>query len=94
MKYADLLNSGVEGPIKIFSSQNSQTNSKVDFGGNSNHWLSNTNGQDSNGGYYDGDNKTWKSKGTVKDGNDTYTVYTYDNDSRYEVWIENGITII
>ncbi|MDO9665904.1 hypothetical protein [Glaesserella parasuis] len=97
IRYGDLKNSGLEGPVKIYKGLNVDNNDKVkvDLGNNNNDWLTGTNTNSSQWGDASASGTSWnKSKDAVTENGRTYDVYTINGDQKVQVWIENGILVI
>lgn len=99
IRYGDLKNSGLEGPVKIYKGLNVNNGNKVkvDLGNNNNDWLTDTNVSSSKLGYASGglSGASWnKSVSSVTENGIKYYVYTMNNDNKHAVWIQEGILVI
>ncbi|WP_173631967.1 hypothetical protein [Glaesserella parasuis] len=95
IRYGDLKNSGLEGPVKIYKGVNVNNGDKVkvDLGNNNNDWLTGTNTNSSQWG--DASGTSWnKSSSAVTENGIKYYVYTINNDDKHAVWIQDGILVI
>ncbi|MDO9781842.1 hypothetical protein Q7423_12155, partial [Glaesserella parasuis] len=99
IRYGDLKNSGLEGPVKIYKGLKVDNGDKVkvDLGNNNNDWLTDTSVSssklgDSSGGLSSG--TSWNKSSSVTENGRTYDVYTINGDQKVQVWIENGILVI
>ncbi|WP_273393486.1 Ig-like domain-containing protein [Actinobacillus porcinus] len=89
---------GLGTPLKV-SQADGKTGNRVDFGlagagdAESGQNQGGENGQ--NQKFADIGHKYWeKSQSSVTENGVTYDVYTYDNNSKIQVWVENGIEVI
>ncbi|MDG6856334.1 hypothetical protein [Glaesserella parasuis] len=97
IRYGDLKNSGLEGPVTIYKGLNVNNGDKVkvDLGNNNNDWLTGTNTNSSQWGDASASGASWnKSSSAVTKNGRTYDVYTINGDQKVQVWIENGILVI
>lgn len=99
IRYGDLKNSGLEGPVKIYKGLNVNNGNKVkvDLGNNNNDWLTDTNVSSSKLGDASGglSGASWnKSVSSVTENGIKYYVYTMNNDNKHAVWIQEGILVI
>lgn len=97
IRYGDLKNSGLEGPVTIYKGLNVNNGDKVkvDLGNNNNDWLTGTNTNSSQWGDASASGASWnKSSSAVTENGRTYDVYTINGDQKVQVWIENGILVI
>ncbi|MEE3696815.1 hypothetical protein V2H81_08265 [Glaesserella parasuis] len=99
IRYGDLKNSGLEGPVKIYKGLKVDNNDKVkvDLGNNNNDWLTGTNTNSSQWGDASGglSGASWnKSSSAVTENGIKYYVYTINNDDKHAVWIQDGILVI
>ncbi|MDP0312339.1 hypothetical protein Q7285_12135, partial [Glaesserella parasuis] len=99
IRYGDLKNSGLEGPVKIYKGLNVNNGDKVkvDLGNNNNDWLTGTSVSssklgDSSGGLSSG--TSWNKSSSVTENGIKYYVYTINNDDKHAVWIQDGILVI
>lgn len=86
---------GLGTPLKI-TQANGKTGNKVDFGlaDAGNHESGQNQGEGENKKYADIDHKYWAKSQSVTENGVNYDVYTYDNNSKIQVWVENGIEVI
>lgn len=88
---------GLGTPLKV-SQANGKTGNKVDFGlaGAGDRESGQNQGENGqNQKFADIGHKYWeKSQSSVTENGVTYDVYTYDNNSKIQVWVENGIEVI
>ncbi|MDG6359915.1 hypothetical protein [Glaesserella parasuis] len=99
IRYGDLKNSGLEGPVKIYKGLNVNNGNKVkvDLGNNNNDWLTDTNVSSSKLGDASGglSGASWnKSVSPVTENGIKYYVYTMNNDNKHAVWIQEGSHLI
>ncbi|MDO9765705.1 hypothetical protein Q7523_09465, partial [Glaesserella parasuis] len=95
IRYGDLKNSGLEGPVKIYKGLKVDNGDKVkvDLGNNNNDWLTGTDTSSSQWG--DASGTSWnKSRDAVTENGIKYYVYTINNDDKHAVWIQDGILVI
>ncbi|MCT8823672.1 hypothetical protein KZ326_04830 [Glaesserella parasuis] len=99
IRYGDLKNSGLEGPVKIYKGLKVDNGDKVkvDLGNNNNDWLTDTSVSssklgDSSGGLSSG--TSWNKSSSVTENGIKYYVYTINNDDKHAVWIQDGILVI
>lgn len=87
---------GLGTPLKVTQADN-KTGNKVDFGlaGSGDKESGQNQDNDGNKKYADVGHKYWeKSQSSVTENGVNYDVYTYDNNSKIQVWVENGIEVI
>ncbi|WP_237698362.1 Ig-like domain-containing protein [Actinobacillus minor] len=87
---------GLGTPLKVTQADGKNGN-KVDFGlaGAGDHESGQNQDQGGNKKYADIGQTYWeKSQSSVEENGVTYDVYTYDNNSKIQVWVENGIEVI
>lgn len=86
---------GLGTPLKI-TQANGKTGNRVDFGlaGEGNHESGQNQGDGENKKYADIDHKYWAKSQSVTENGVNYDVYTYDNNSKIQVWVENSIEVI
>ncbi|MDO9781676.1 hypothetical protein Q7533_10520, partial [Glaesserella parasuis] len=97
IRYGDLKNSGLEGPVKIYKGLNVNNGDKVkvDLSNNNNDWLTGTNTNSSQWGDSSASGTSWnKSSSAVTENGIKYYVYTINNDNKHAVWIQDGILVI
>ncbi|MDG6362506.1 hypothetical protein QAA58_11935, partial [Glaesserella parasuis] len=96
IRYGDLKNSGLEGPVKIYKGLNVNNGDKVkvDLGNNNNDWLTDTGVSSSKLGDASASGTSWNKSSAVTENGRTYDVYTINGDQKVQVWIENGILVI
>lgn len=86
---------GLGTPLKVTQADGKRDN-KVDFGlaDAGNHESGQNQGEGENKKYADIDHKYWAKSQSVTENGVNYDVYTYDNNSKIQVWVENGIEVI
>ncbi|EQA10034.1 hypothetical protein HPSD74_0991, partial [Glaesserella parasuis D74] len=97
IRYGDLKNSGLEGPVKIYKGLKVDNGDKVkvDLGNNNNDWLTDTSVSSSKLEDASVSGTSWnKSVSAVTENGIKYYVYTINNDDKHAVWIQEGILVI
>lgn len=86
---------GLGTPLKVTQADH-KTGNKVDFGlaGAGDRESGQNQGEDGNKKYADVGQKYWEKSQSVTENGVNYDVYTYDNNSKIQVWVENGIEVI
>lgn len=86
---------GLGTPLKITEANGKERNT-VDFGLAGKGDSESGQNQEENGNkkYADIDHKYWEKSQSVTENGVNYDVYTYDNNSKIQVWVENGIEVI
>lgn len=86
---------GLGTPLKI-TQANGKTGNKVDFGlaGEGDRESGQNQGEGENRKYADIGQTYWEKSQSVTENGVNYDVYTYDNNSKIQVWVENGIEVI